>query len=1364
MDDEPTFGDDILELPSEFIISTRAAPPEPLPLSQAQKELNKFNLEWSKIEPTLIEDPPSISFITRFLFRLIECKDRIPMEKQELISFNALEFRIQYCKAELERQITLANAELCDEDFPDEIADDAPMDIASISNTNTGLLTVVDANSIQIGDLDSVNIELVQNDNSVRTETIQGTHSADIQSSNVGFGGAQTIAHARTSALLDEDTSNRALTELDQTMLAQLVLYYVLFLLHHNLESHDLQDQLRISYAHFEIDTQRSILESLAAPDTLQSLQVQIEAFLPLTHLPGIVISHEIQNFIEKWDLCHLQELERALQSNKFMLAISEMEKTLQPKLSELICSCQTKLIHFLHNSTSRLCTPFTQIDLVTFAFQKWGRFIKSGNATPSDDLVGEVLLDSKDQPIGLRGYQKWACQRVLTGSIHQRHCKNCIQLYDKVRNAKNYANSSAKKNIQPRLSSLTEHQAQLVTNQLAKRIHSLLAEKNSLQADLTNALDTFGLPVEKNTEIILLQKLIHAFSEDWLKPDHFLFEQLQNIAMVGTTKDGRGFRWKPDTINFCQTILFRGHQATLQTLRGQAFTLPDAKQQTSGHLPVDVSRFNLALPAPSTVKKYLPVVELDPKLTMRERITKIFKTIFSQSTSSPCKAGIISFDELIHQHGYCLDTSRNLLVGSDGTLIPVKDLLQKNADGSLVYSDEWLRTHEAKGVYHFFFTTLDGLLSFSICWIAVRDQPIEKIEKNLREFRTMLDEIGFKTIGFSSDGFASSVYLANKFHQEVIKKKHDIALWIFDYTHVIKLLRNCLLKPGFTLKNGHPSISMKELVLLWQQYPQLASQAPGLHLDNAETLIKIEEMMPTDKMNWENVKKLFYAIKPLRNLKSSEMAQDIAEYLENMEEIYNAFKFDEEDKLHLEERIQIFQKACSWFTWRARTDHSHPSISNELYDMLKITERSLQELLVYEKQQMLLTTNSTCSVYNNISFLATLIVENYFSTLRQHAPYPTIWDYAVHSTKSQYELYKRLAMDNRVTYPQKFTLGKAYGLVTGLKVTMKDLEILFPTAGHPSQKAELTSKIAAQNQGGLEQITRSRLILANYGPSRRTLSLRQSVAKDKIISTGTIFLCPVAGCPEYRTYEACFRKHLSSAHPKKYPPPSLPSQILSSAPPQSKSTAAPLAATSTTKSPPKPPVPDGNAATTAAAAADHPSRSSTTEVESMRANPIPQSVRLTDIHDASIFVIDTETTGRKGQQIVELYCRDLTTNRRFCTLVKPLDENGNQVTISAHVPHKITNVQLQNARVWKEVWAEFLSWVSQSPSPRYLFIGYNLSFDRAALNRECEKANTVVPNSWLWADIMELALEKLQLKRNEKGHKLSDVSPLALC
>jgi hypothetical protein len=81
-----------------------------------------------------------------------------------------------------------------------------------------------------------------------------------------------------------------------------------------------------------------------------------------------------------------------------------------------------------------------------------------------------------------------------------------------------------------------------------------------------------------------------------------------------------------------------------------------------------------------------------------------------------------------------------------------------------------------------------------------------------------------------------------------------------------------------------------------------------------------------------------------------------------------------------------------------------------------------------------------------NISFLTTLIVENFFSTVRAKVRYPNLWQYATYYYSATNELVKKLLGPERGYSLPDTSFGLKYDTVAGLKLDKSALLTISPS------------------------------------------------------------------------------------------------------------------------------------------------------------------------------------------------------------------------------------------------------------------------------------------------------------------------------
>lgn len=167
---------------------------------------------------------------------------------------------------------------------------------------------------------------------------------------------------------------------------------------------------------------------------------------------------------------------------------------------------------------------------------------------------------------------------------------------------------------------------------------------------------------------------------------------------------------------------------------------------------------------------------------------------------------GGLSFDALILAAGYTVLGHLGLLVGSASKIaggkgaIPLKDL------HSIDTSADALRSHEGKQALQFFFTSLDGSVTFPMGYIAQPGDSAKTTFNAVKEIIEKLQKDGKIDVVFtSSDGFAGAdeyVKMLSEYtkqQQATGKRAQNRPLvHVFDYTHLLKNLRNLLANNGF--------------------------------------------------------------------------------------------------------------------------------------------------------------------------------------------------------------------------------------------------------------------------------------------------------------------------------------------------------------------------------------------------------------------------------------------------------------------------------------------------------------------------------------------------------------------------------------
>jgi hypothetical protein len=333
------------------------------------------------------------------------------------------------------------------------------------------------------------------------------------------------------------------------------------------------------------------------------------------------------------------------------------------------------------------------------------------------------------------------------------------------------------------------------------------------------------------------------------------------------------------------------------------------------------------------------------------------------QKDNKKIKVGI-AFDEFEVRHGlvYLKKTGRII-----GLLEQVKE---KDIDN---IREESIPSNEITHVLQFFLISTNSEISLPIGYVGTRNADgdlvynyVVKIIENLKS-----TEIHWG----SSDGASGC-----KTFIRLMKLKYPNYIHIFDFVHLVKLLRNVLLNKK--LKKNNVLFSMTDLIPLYEQ-----------------EIIKVKFdvlQIPTDRMNLENVIDLFEIIDELK-ANSSLGIQQFGIYIEHIKILYNLFN----ENQSMEKKETIIGIIRNYFLTNKNTKEW---INSDLYFMLETTLTNIQIIIKKEK-------------LSEISHISTNIVENFFSIIRRKILYPNFYEYAVTYEKAWVELVKFFTKENPVPY-----------------------------------------------------------------------------------------------------------------------------------------------------------------------------------------------------------------------------------------------------------------------------------------------------------------------------------------------------------
>jgi hypothetical protein len=165
--------------------------------------------------------------------------------------------------------------------------------------------------------------------------------------------------------------------------------------------------------------------------------------------------------------------------------------------------------------------------------------------------------------------------------------------------------------------------------------------------------------------------------------------------------ESGRAFRWSKDIVHWALTLQFHGGKRIIEDLRGKANT--GAGQH--GELNVDLKKWGIFLPANSTLRNYLPPVEVYGGFD-QEAIADFKKGFPADSV----RKVMIAWDEIEIRYGLVWNPSKKELIGKVSGPIA-----EKNAR-----SEDWVNMAKelATHAIQFFLVSVDGAASVPIGFV----------------------------------------------------------------------------------------------------------------------------------------------------------------------------------------------------------------------------------------------------------------------------------------------------------------------------------------------------------------------------------------------------------------------------------------------------------------------------------------------------------------------------------------------------------------------------------------------------------------------------------------------------------------------
>ncbi|KAF0977650.1 hypothetical protein FDP41_003642 [Naegleria fowleri] len=381
----------------------------------------------------------------------------------------------------------------------------------------------------------------------------------------------------------------------------------------------------------------------------------------------------------------------------------------------------------------------------------------------------------------------------------------------------------------------------------------------------------------EKDQKHYLVELLSIALEEGKLHETQFFYQLLENtLQNLVSSKNVNGFRYKECIIHWCLLLRFYGGSRLWNILKGNS----PGETITSENA---LDKLNLLLPSISTIKSYLP--DLSFGNLVDSDLKDIVKAMALNNISNKI---IISYDEIEIRGGLCV-------MKSTGKVIGFTNCNEKSFEDIYNAKREITPDDIASHVCQFFATTIDGEMSFPICFGGHKSNHYEFITKKMTEIRDQFKRTSYgdyvlEVVGGCSDGLAGN-------YQYATSHTNENYVHLFDWSHLLKRLRNCLLK-GDDLIIEKESFSMNTLLKVRNE-PQLRDWV-------SENII-----YPVDIMKMEPV----FALIDSNVISGIEQSKQIgccalAKYLTLMQQIHQIF--DDERCSNWNEKKQLIESVLT--------------------------------------------------------------------------------------------------------------------------------------------------------------------------------------------------------------------------------------------------------------------------------------------------------------------------------------------------------------------------------------------------------------------------------------------------------------------
>ena len=317
----------------------------------------------------------------------------------------------------------------------------------------------------------------------------------------------------------------------------------------------------------------------------------------------------------------------------------------------------------------------------------------------------------------------------------------------------------------------------------------------------------------------------------------------------------------------------------------------------------------------------------------------------------------------------------------------------------------------------------------------------------------------------------------------------------------------------------------------LWNQI--LSKDGTEFNLNTLDDLLKSSEAptrqlfnklhpgspFPKDQMDLAPIRKLLSVdlIVKLRE-RAEPHEKQLGEYLHNMRVFDQATTGNE---VNNEERFSQLDQVVSFFK-------TVKGLTSGIVDQLSTTVQSIKH--VYN-----LSRKEGEEFEFRVSVLGTIVVENFFSTVRAKCRYPNLWEFAVFNRRAQFELIKSNADDYLFIGPKKGQdQWKKYGNQKGIQFSVSEITLL-----SKKEKKKLAEEKRADNTGSEGDLAFCQEKGKEYRCKRKRMTVREIKSRDSPFLSKTKIevrvRCPVPRCQKNDVYEGHLANHNFQKHSERF-------------------------------------------------------------------------------------------------------------------------------------------------------------------------------------------------------------------------------------